>query len=770
MARKTTPLVIGASTRRNFLSTILALAPGLWSFPVRAATSRTGTKVDSQTDPQTVETSLAGMAAADVSANILDLQFQQISRYFLSQIAATPAARDRLWQPDFSSTASYLQSVAEHRARLRKMLGLVEATVTKPEITVLDENPRLRVENVALTLNVDFAARALLFLPQAVQPNSVVIAIPPEGETREQFAGIAEGMAPARWLTALLGRGVAVSVPTTIQRKEDCSLCQRLRHDRRRLLHRLGFVVGRTLTGLEVQQTLALRSFLASHISVPAGRIGVLGKGQGGMTALYAGAVDEELGAVSVLDYFQQREGCWQEPVDRMLYGQLNEFGDAEVAALITPRPLAVFYTPGEPGSRDSVEAEATRARRFYQGLKKLNAFVCKEAASDNALETAAAQMAEVLGAAEKEEAPPLTVRISANQIEESRNDHFEALHRYLRRLCGESDDVRKRHWQLLSTGPAERPQLVRRLHDELRDLMGSIPSENTPLNPRTKLIKATDNWIAYNVLLDVVDGVEAYGQLIIPKGARTRLPVVICQHGIGGSPKDVTGIGENPSPIYQAFAARLAERGYVTFAPYVCTPKSLGVPEGVEINPLVRQAAPVGKMRTSIELAKLHRIVDFLQSLPFVDAERIGYYGLSYGGYDAIWMPPLEPRAKLTVISGHFNDWRSKLTDEEESTSFMFYEDVDYYNWNVLNRFTHLELIASMWPRPVCIEWGIRDDVTPPAWHWRAWTQVEEWIHAWNLDNVFDAVFDGPHKINGVETFEFLDNWLGQRTFVPPK
>ena len=107
--------------------------------------------------------------------------------------------------------------------------------------------------------------------------------------------------------------------------------------------------------------------------------------------------------------------------------------------------------------------------------------------------------------------------------------------------------------------------------------------------------------------------------------------------------------------------------------------------------------AATVGLMRTSLEEKKLHKIVDFLQSLSFVDPGRIGYYGLSYGGYDAIWMPPLEPRLRFTAISGHFNDWRVKITSEEKPTSFLLHPDLDFYNWDVLDRFTHVELIAAM-------------------------------------------------------------------------
>jgi hypothetical protein len=108
--------------------------------------------------------------------------------------------------------------------------------------------------------------------------------------------------------------------------------------------------------------------------------IAIMGQGEGGMTALYAGALDESLAGVASLDYFQQRENCWQEPVDRVINGQLNEFGDAEVAALIAPRPLFVG-TRRVRFRRASVTAEFARAQRFYKGLKAKGKLVTLEAA-----------------------------------------------------------------------------------------------------------------------------------------------------------------------------------------------------------------------------------------------------------------------------------------------------------------------------------------------------------------------------------------------------
>lgn len=724
-----------------------------------------------------------------VTESIREEQRQQIIQYFTRQIAATPAKRDSLWQPSFSSRDAYRESLQGHRTRLGKMLGLIQFQSGIPQATILQEDEDLKVEDVSIPIDRGLSARALVFSPRSGVAAGGVIAIPPSDQSREEFVGIVQGMTPAKWLSALLERNVTVAVPIMVERRDDHPLCRQAGDkDRRRLLWRAGFIVGRTLVGVEVQQVLALREFLTAQRNVDANKIALMGEGQGGMTALYAGAVDEGFAGVASLDYFQQRENCWKEPVDRVLYGQLNEFGDAEVAALIAPRPLLVVQTSKSPIPSASVKAEFERARRFYKGLQVPEKVTTLEVQGDP-LEAAALKLASLLEATQKQKSPNLTIRIPVPQVNEERNRHFEALLQYLRGLCAVSDQVRADYWQFKVTAPEDRLQKVQRLHTELANLVGVIPSDNVPLNPRTALIGETDKFLAYDVFLDVVPGVEAYGQLLVPRAvaghSRTRLPAVVCQHGFDGAPKYISGVGNNLETndhFYHRFGQRLAERGYVVFAPYLTVPQyhppvsanpgaNLKSPAGLGdviqradlINPIVRLAAPLGMMRTSIELAKLHRVVDFLQSLHFVDPDRIGYYGLSYGGYSAIWMSPLEPRLKLTVISAFFNDWRTMLTDTTRfGSSYWSLPDEDFYNWNVLNRFAHTELIAAMWPRPVCVEYGSEDPVTTPAWHKRAWREVNAFIESWDMDNkIVDDDFIGPHTIHGIGTFFFLDRWL---------
>ena len=111
----------------------------------------------------------------------------------------------------------------------------------------------------------------------------------------------------------------------------------------------------------------------------------VFGYGEGGMIALYAAALDPRIDAVCVSGFFGDRSDVWRQPVDRNVFGLLEQFGDAEVASLIAPRTLVVEAskgpsssippgTGGAPGrlttpKLETVKAEVEKARRLVSGL-----------------------------------------------------------------------------------------------------------------------------------------------------------------------------------------------------------------------------------------------------------------------------------------------------------------------------------------------------------------------------------------------------------------
>ena len=149
--------------------------------------------------------------------------------------------------------------------------------------------------------------------------------------------------------------------------------------------------MGRGLIGYEVQKVLAAVDWFAADAGA-AKQAKDRGHrlGRGGLLALYSGALDERIAAVCTSGYFDNRNDLWQEPIDRNLFGLLEQFGDAELASLIAPRKLIVeaakapeaVIAPGGRGGPGrivtpklaSVEAEVARAqtvgRRAWTGRR----------------------------------------------------------------------------------------------------------------------------------------------------------------------------------------------------------------------------------------------------------------------------------------------------------------------------------------------------------------------------------------------------------------
>ena len=196
-------------------------------------------------------------------------------------------------------------------------------------------------------------------------PAARVIAIPDADQTPEALCGLTDGVpAASQYARRLAENGCLVLVPTLISRELQARL-GRATLTNREYLYRSAFELGRHLIGYEVQKVLAGVDWFIQDAGASGAKIGVMGWGEGGLLALYAGALDPRIHAVCVSGYFDSRQNVWQEPIDRNVFSLLEQFGDAELASLIAPRRLIVeacrgpeLELPGKGGAGTAGDAQ----------------------------------------------------------------------------------------------------------------------------------------------------------------------------------------------------------------------------------------------------------------------------------------------------------------------------------------------------------------------------------------------------------------------------
>lgn len=293
-------------------------------------------------------------------------------------------------------------------------------------------------------------------------------------------------------------------------------------------------------------------------------------------------------------------------------------------------------------------------------------------------------------------------------------------------------------------------------------EIIGRFDYKLLPFNARSRIAYDKEKWTGHEVVLDVFPGVIAYGVLLLPKGMKPneKHPVVVCQHGLEGRPQDII-TGDHRA--YHDFAAKLAERGFIVFAPqnpYIFKHR---------FRTLQRKANPLKKTLFSIIVPQHQQIVNWLKTLPNVDEKRIAFYGLSYGGKTAMRVPPLVTDYCLSICSADFNDWIWKNVSTRAKYSYVWTGEYEIFEFDLGNTFNYSEMAALIAPRPFMVERGHFDGVAPDERVAYEFAKVRFFYQArLGLKNRCEIEwFVGPHTINGKGTFDFLHkhlNWPRQR------
>lgn len=738
----------------------------------------------------TADEPLAGTQPLTRQDDLAAAMVDGIDRFLLRETAAAPERSAAYWQRDRSSREAYQASVQAQREQLAHILGVVDprAEFAAPELLATTERSAVvgrgagfEAWAVRWPVLPGVHGEGLLLVPTDGAPVADVVAIPDCEQSPEQLAGLTEGIAAESQLARRLAEsGCRVLVPVLIDRTAgEYEGARPHKLTNRELLYRSAFELGRHLIGYEVQKVLAgVDWFERDASSLP---IGVWGYGEGGMIALYAGALDPRIAAVGVSGYFDSRQELWQEPLDRNVFGRLKTFGDAELATLVAPRTLIVEAaavpmveiptgTGGGPGRTktppvERVQAEVDRANRLVAELadtEQVRLVVSQQGAGPFATEPALQAFLQALDPALQLAALEATPTAEPNQVDgrERIRRQMRELDRYSQTLLAESPYVRQKFMEATDTSS---PEAFARTIESYRtifydEIIGRFEQPLLAPNPRTRRIFDEPEFTGYEVVLDVFPDVFAYGILLVPKsiGEGEQRPVVVCQHGLEGRPRDVADPSVN-NPAYSQFAVALARRGFITFSPqnpYIGEDR---------FRTLQRKANPLGKTLFSIIVPQHQQIVDWLATLPGVDAERIAFYGLSYGGKTAMRVPPLVSNYCLSICSADFNDWVWKNASTRSPYSYVWTGEYEIFEFNLGSTFNYAEMAALIAPRPFMVERGHFDGVAPDERVAYEFAKVRH-LYAAKLGlgkRCEIEWFVGPHSIHGEGTFAFLHRHL---------
>ena len=770
-----------------------AIAGGLASLPAAAVS------VEQEVAPEPPSLRpLPGTEPLTAQGDLAAQMVEGLHRYLLRETTSSGEGWAARWNPSYSSPAAYEASVEPKRERFRQIIGLIDKRIpySAPNLestfgssAIVATGAGYKVASVRWPVLEGVDAEGLLLEPGGV-PLARVVALPDADATPEMLVGLQPGLpVQAQFARRLAENGCLVMVPTLINRGDEWSgnaqLGKSTNLTHREFIYRMAYEIGRHIIGYEVQKVLAAVDWLSQ--CKPFRPLAVMGYGEGGLLALYSAAADTRIQAAGVSGYFQSRLGLWQEPIYRNVWSLLREFGDAELAALIAPRTLVVEAARGveisgpppattghsacaasgrlaNPPLSD-VQNEVKRAQPVFERLGASEHLALAvsgdgqgEPGSDNALRVFLRSLG-APGALKRPGPPPRDLRVGFDPAARHHRQ-FQQMVNFTQHQVMECEAVRKKFWAHADASSIEnwRQSTASYRRYFWEEILGKLPPPSRPPAAQTRGIYDEANWTGYEVLLPLWPDVFAYGILLQPKGLKAgeRRPVVVCQHGLEGRPQDLIkpdAVGER---YYHRFAADLADHGFVVYCPQN---PYLG---GDKFRRLLRLAHPLKLSLFSFILSQHERTLDWLCTLPYVDAARIGFYGLSYGGKTAVRVPPLLERYALSICSGDFNEWIWKICRDDTSFSYVYSQEYDMLEFNLGNTFNYSEMANLMAPRPFMVERGHDDGVSVDSWVAYEYAKVRRHYDSLGLpDRTRIEFFNGPHTIHGVGTFAFLHHFL---------
>lgn len=305
-----------------------------------------------------------------------------------------------------------------------------------------------------------------------------------------------------------------------------------------------------------------------------------------------------------------------------------------------------------------------------------------------------------------------------------------------------------------------------KQLHAKLTELVGGFP-QRTPLKAVSLDTKKLPHFTREAFAFESRPGMGVFGYVIKPANATGKLPVVVCIPGHGRGVDDIAGIDENGQErtekgFYEYdFAVQVAEMGMAAVAvepmAFGCRRDARSRKGGLKqsaCQPTAGSALLLGETMIGWRVWDVMRAIDFIESRPDLDGQRVGCMGISGGGTATLFSTALDPRIKACLVSCYLNSFKSSIMSMSHC--------IDNYVPGILNWAEIADIAGLIAPRAFFAESGREDPIFPLPAAQEAFSQVKRTYEVYGAaERCEHHVFEGKHQFNGQRGLPFLKKHL---------
>ena len=316
------------------------------------------------------------------------------------------------------------------------------------------------------------------------------------------------------------------------------------------------------------------------------------------------------------------------------------------------------------------------------------------------------------------------------------REEYLAGLHKLIDRERMKADKERVREVEKLLKDPEAGRQ-------DFRHMMGWPLTEERDKSIKPEVIKTPviekEGVMISRLQIEIFPDLYYYG--ILFQSGPERKPLIISQHGGGGTPELCSGMLERGTVNYNDMTGRILQYDVHVFAPQML----LWDPAQFQTQPVSDnmedqrrnvdfKLKQLGGSIAAMELYCLQKSLDYLEKESFVEADKIGMIGLSYGGFYTLYMAALDTRIKSALCSCFF---RKKYTLEWP----------DFIWQSGARTFMDAETAMLVYPRKLNIQMGDHDEIFECKQSKEEMDRLKKYAAKTDADWLTLDIFDGEHE-----------------------